>query len=84
MTYTREEVLDKLHRGVIMVTFNKVDGTQRVMRCTLCNDYLPKNGTFLSEVTPRAVAPNIVNVWDISENAWRSFDLTRLTGVQVL
>ena len=38
----KEEILEDLHKGVCKVTFTKKDGTERVMKCTLVEDYLPK------------------------------------------
>ena len=38
----KEEILEDLHKGM-QVTFTKKDGTERVMKCTLVEDYLPKN-----------------------------------------
>jgi hypothetical protein len=83
MNYTKQEIIEKLVNGVVMVTFTKVDGSLRVMRCTLCPDYLPARQG-LTEVKPRAASPNALSVWDIEANDWRAFNLTTITGVQVL
>ena len=38
----KESMVESLHTGVCQVTFEKVDGTKRVMNCTLNQSYLPQ------------------------------------------
>tara|TARA_R100000008_G_scaffold70364_1_gene47954 strand:- start:529 stop:789 length:261 start_codon:yes stop_codon:yes gene_type:complete len=67
----KESMVESLHTGVCQVTFEKVDGTKRVMNCTLNQSYLPQ--TLNESETKRETNPNVVAVWDIDANAWRSF-----------
>ena len=67
----RESMVESLHTGVCQVTFEKVDGTKRVMNCTLNQSYLPQ--TLNESENKREPNPNVVAVWDIDANSWRSF-----------
>jgi DNA-directed RNA polymerase beta subunit len=40
--FTVESIYPILKNGIVTVTFNKVDGSERVMRCTLNDAYLPE------------------------------------------
>jgi WYL_2, Sm-like SH3 beta-barrel fold len=57
-----------LSRGVVRVTFTKVDGTRRVMHATT------KEGLF--NYTPAGEAhapnPNVTVMWDMDKGAFRS------------
>lgn len=68
-----QEVLKKeLKEGIVTVVFKKQDGTERTMRCTLSDDYVPlldTNGV----ASKRAKNPDVLAVWDTDANGWRSF-----------
>lgn len=66
-----ENMIEELHRGICTVTFKKVNGETRTMKCTLHPDYLPEQQT-LNERT-QTKDPNVIPVWDIDQNGWRSF-----------
>lgn len=89
MIYKRDTLLEDLRNSVVEVTFTKVDGTRRSMRCTLMNDYLPeihktnpaeqeKEKTFHKE------NPDVIAVWDLQNGGWRSFRVDSVEYVQVL
>ena len=59
-----------LRSGIVEVTFTKVDGTERVMRCTLQPQYLPES---IEKEGVKVRNPDVQSVWDIDINAWRSF-----------
>ena len=59
-----------LRSNVIEVKFTKVDGTERVMRCTLQPQYLPES---IEKEGVKVRNPDVQSVWDIDINAWRSF-----------
>jgi WYL_2, Sm-like SH3 beta-barrel fold len=67
------ELKEVLSNGVATVTFEKVDGTERTMKCTLLNEYLPPHTETTDESEPRKQNDNIIAVWDIEKNDWRSF-----------
>ena len=66
----------------LTVTFTKVDGTERVMRCTLKDDLLPEayrgKGTVLTEVT------NALRVYDLDNSGWRSIRVESVLQLSVV
>lgn len=79
--WTQEDELLKyklqtlLKDNIVEVTFTKVDGEQRVMKCTLKNTLLP-DSAYLTEdgrERSRAVPKHVLPVWDVEKKAWRSF-----------
>jgi|TARA_B110000467_G_C18332948_1_gene494855 hypothetical protein len=74
------EIISQLKEHECEVTFTKVNGEERVMKCTLQESFLPQ--------TDKATATNkensnVVSVWDIEKNAWRSFRMDSLTSFEV-
>jgi hypothetical protein len=85
--YDRDTLLNDLRRNVIEVTFTKVDGTERIMRCTLDPKYMPPK--MEPENVQEAHKHNKVNtdviaVWDIQQNGWRSFRVDSVNYVQMV
>lgn len=75
------DLLTRLQNGVVTVVFEKLDGTERTMHCTLQHSFLPeeyrnKPTTMLTEQ-----APLTMNVWDVDASGWRSFQLARVKSV---
>lgn len=67
------------------ITFTKMDGTERVMRCTLIQSYLPPKteiDEILEEAMPVKGNPQVLAVWDIEKNEWRSMRIERITNVE--
>lgn len=81
MKYDYNTLVEKLRGAVVTVTFEKVDGTTRVMRCTLLPEYLPEeyrgNAPLLTETTPQTVS-----VWDVEASGWRSFRVDFVRGIE--
>jgi hypothetical protein len=68
----------------VTVTFTKVDGTIRVMNCTLKPELLP-----VVEVKPlaegkllRKESTTSIRVYDLEKNEWRSFTTKNVTKVE--
>lgn len=59
-----------LRSNTVEVTFTKVDGTERVMRCTLQSQFLPES---IEKEGIKVRNPDVQSVWDIDSNGWRSF-----------
>lgn len=80
-TIDRDWLLELLRAGEVKVTFTKTDGTEREMACTL------KEGVVVpyEKKTERVkkVNDDVVPVWDIEEQAWRSFKLSTVIGINV-
>jgi hypothetical protein len=71
---------EDLKNGVVTVVFEKTDGTERTMRATLSDLYVPQvEPVMLSEYdgqvpkTGRQLNDNVQSVWDIDAGGWRSF-----------
>jgi len=73
---TRDWMMGVLHQHKVRVTFTKVDGTDRVMNCTLREDLIPAlNVEQIEKAVKRTVNENIARVWDLDKESWRSFRL---------
>jgi hypothetical protein len=73
---------EQLQNGVVTVVFEKTDGTERSMRCTLSDLYVPQvEPVMLSEYDgnvpskAKVLNDNVQAVWDIDSGGWRSFRL---------
>lgn len=80
--FNKSNVVHMLHNNVVTVTFIKLNGDERVMKCTLLPEYLPASvivdgRTIVNEDGGR----NNVAVWDIDAAGWRSF---RVDSVKTL
>jgi hypothetical protein len=70
---------EDLKNGVVTVVFEKSDGTERTMRATLSDLYVPQvEPAMLSEYDGqvpkgRQLNDNVQSVWDIDAGGWRSF-----------
>jgi hypothetical protein len=81
----REWLKDLLQiRPEVEVTFTKKDGTERVMKCTLHPDILPKqevkeNNDKVTRIQNESVLP----VYDLEVKSWRSFTVDSVREVKV-
>lgn len=72
-----------LHVNPVTVTFTKKDGTERVMRCTLQPELLPK--VELKENTkPRKESTTSMRVFDLDKNEWRSFTIKSVKRIRTV
>ena len=76
----RDWVTGLLREREITVTFNRADGAERVMRCTLQASMVPQIVRENSE--PRKYNPDVCAVWDVKQGAWRSFRWDRITRIE--
>lgn len=86
MQYEKEKLIEQLLENEMVVTFNKVNGDERVMTCTLKPELipvemLPKNSNTPKE--PSAKQLENIGVYDVNAKAWRSFKVANVTNVQV-
>lgn len=70
-----------LHTGVFEITFKKVDGTERVMPCTLKPDALPPKALNEHHQT-RLYNPEALSVWCVDKQEWRSFRVMNVVSVK--
>ena len=81
MTY--HEILELLHNNDCEVTFTKVDGTKRVMPCTLRTEAMPLTEAKEFHKT-RVVNENVISAYCLDKQEWRSFRVANVTNVKVL
>ncbi len=77
---TQDELVTQLQEGVKVVTFNKKDGSERVMTCTKSLDVIPEAN---HPTDGKAQKEGLINVWDTSAQGWRSFYYDRVKSVDV-
>jgi hypothetical protein len=75
----KNTVRTRLNEGIVNLTFQKSDGSKRLMKCTLQPALLPPQNP-----DSHAGPPNeqLQVVWDLEANGWRSFRWERLMEVQ--
>jgi hypothetical protein len=75
MEFNMTDIVKELQQRVVTITFDKLDGTERVMNATLQEDVIP-------EVTgeSRATDSNLV-VFDVDKNGWRTIVVDRIKSV---
>ena len=71
----KEDVLKTLRAGETTVRFTKVDGSERTMRCTLAENYIP---TDKQPKEAGSTAGSALRVFDLDKGEWRSFRLQSL------
>lgn len=86
-----DELEPKLHKwlkGVLVsttatVTFTKVDGTERVMKCTLESEKIPKV-EIKEDAKPRKQSDSTkaLRVFDLEKNEWRSFTIKNIKRIE--
>jgi len=82
MIFTRENITELLRSSVVTVTFTKVNGEERVMKCTLLGEYVP-NAATNGRVLLTENAGNNISVWDVEANSWRSFRVDSVKNVSI-
>lgn len=84
---TKEELVESLKQGEVIVTFKKKDGSERVMKCTKSFAFIPEDKQPKNETAPKldengnSVVSDLITVWDIESEGWRSFDFKSLIKV---
>lgn len=77
-----------LRMNLCAVTFTKVDGSIRTMPCTLKYERLPSipqtlsEGNKQSEKKHKQFNPNVLSVWCLDKQEWRSFKVMNVISVK--
>jgi hypothetical protein len=79
----QDELKDKLKKGIVSVSFIKVDGSTRNMRCTLSEDYIVPTDTTKVPTRTKVQNDEVLAVWDVDANGWRSFRWDSIQSVSV-
>lgn len=83
---TRDEIINQMKNGVYGIVFRKVDGTHRIMDATLDHNHIPpyiagdRNESLEPKIV-RKVNPDIVSVFDIEAQGWKSFRVENLISM---
>jgi len=79
---TRNEMMEMLQASTCQVDFTKVNGDTRNMTCTLREDFIPAPAKSepITQKAVRAVSEEVIPVWDINAEGWRSFRVNSVTG----
>jgi WYL_2, Sm-like SH3 beta-barrel fold len=77
-----EEILTLLQNNDCEVTFTKVDGSVRIMPCTLRAEAVPAKLT--ESKRTKAKNESVINAWCLDKLEWRSFRVANVTDIKVL
>lgn len=92
-TMNKDEILEVVRNNVATITFTKVNGDVRVLKGTMIESYLPVKeidpaGIELEPITEtqerKATNDNVVVVFDIENNGYRSFRVDSVTSVEIV
>jgi hypothetical protein len=79
MPVDRADLINLLKENTVFVTFDKRDGSERTMKCTLMDGVVVPHEKTTDRV--KEPNPNVLPVWDIDSDAWRSFRLDTIKHV---
>jgi hypothetical protein len=80
--WTKQSVAELARGNVILVTFTKSDGTERIMVCSLMDQYLPPIMEDAEVITKDN--PNVLAVMDLQARSWRSFRINSIIKVETM
>lgn len=87
----KNKLLEQLHDSTksVCVTFTKVSGETRVMRCTQSNSLIPTEKHPKQEeagggTVKRVTSPDVCRVFDLDKQEWRSFKYDSVTQFEVV
>lgn len=83
MIFTKENLVDTLRHNIVKVSFTKIDGTERVMKCTLMSEHIPNAPSSNGELVLKETASKTLSVWDIEANGWRSFRVENVKSISI-
>jgi hypothetical protein len=82
MTFTKDGIKSTLKTYTANVTFTKVDGSERVMKCTLNESIIPQSTEEKKTDRVKVENDNVLAVWDLESEGWRSFKIDSVKSVQ--
>lgn len=83
MIFTKENLIDMLRNNIVTVTFTKVNGEERTMKCTLMAEYVPNAPSSSGQILLQESDSKAVSVWDTEMNGWRSFRVDSVKSISM-
>lgn len=83
LSWQKEWLRKVLIDSIATITFTKVNGDQRVMKCTLQEQFLPAQVDLEEAIQKKKPNDETMSVWDLEARAWRSFRIENLMSVEV-
>jgi len=83
---TKENLETALSTHILDITFIKVDGEHRAMKCTRDGSRIPHESYPMAKLegsNVRAESDEVVKVYDLDAEGWRSFRIDSLISVNV-
>ena len=82
MVINKNELKQLLKKKTVEIKFKKKDGSDRTMTCTLVSDVVPVYEKKTERTRPEN--DNVLAVWDLDKEAFRSFKLDSIIEYKVL
>lgn len=80
-----KSALEKLLKSkIVEIKFNKKDGNLRTMLCSLKQEFLPKADPSKTKTAKKTPNPDVLAVWDLEREAYRSFRLNSVIDYQAV
>jgi hypothetical protein len=79
----KTELLNYLKEGNVKIQFKKVNGEIREMNCTLNENVVNGGNLIESSKTSKKKNPDVIAVWDIEMNGWRSMRWENIIKVDI-
>ena len=77
----KSEIYDLARNYIISITFTKKNGEERIMKCTLKDEYIISEEK--KSVSIRKENVEVLPVWDLENSAWRSFRINSVKEVKI-
>lgn len=81
--HTKQELKETFSKNIVNITFKKVDGSERTMKCTLDPTFLPEQ-TNKENTKKKVENENVLPVWNIDEQGFRSFRVDSLISYETV
>jgi len=80
---SKDNLIGIMKDTIVELTFIKKDGTERIMNCTLNEEHLPVTEA-KEETKERKVNEDVLAVYDVDAEGWRSFRWDSLTQIKLV
>ena len=70
-TLSKSNIKNMLNTDIVNVKFKKIDGSERLMKCTLIKEIVKEYEKKTERTRP--ISEDLLSVWDVEKDGWRSF-----------